>query len=319
MTLHRLTKASLRGVWTALITPFAVDGSVDTNALRALIREQLAAGVTGLVPCGTTGETATLSLAEQDLVITTTLDEVKGRVHVVAGAGANDTRTAVANHLRVGALRAGDYTVDGALHVTPWYNKPTQDGLFAHFMAVADSSPLPIILYNVPGRTGVDLLPETVVRLVQADLARDARRFVAIKEATGSVQRSQDLINALHAIGGQDLAILSGDDGHILSLLAIGGDGVISVTSHVCARELALMVKAFDAGDLAAAQALSRKTSPLANHLFFRSNPIPVKTALALRGQAGGTIAARFRLPLCPLSDAETAELQKRLLQSGWL
>jgi 4-hydroxy-tetrahydrodipicolinate synthase len=317
MTLHRLDKTSLRGVWTALVTPFAKDGSVDEAALRALIREQLDAGVAGLVPCGTTGETATLSIEEQDLVITTTLDEVKGRVPVVAGAGANDTRTAIKNHLRIAALRSGDFTVDGALHVTPWYNKPTQDGLYAHFMAVAESSPLPIILYNVPGRTGVDLLPETILRLVDQD-SDAARRFVAVKEATGSVQRSQELLNLLHRAG-RELAILSGDDGHILSLLALGGDGVISVTSHLCARELSLMVKAFDRGELSVAQALSRQTSPLANILFFRSNPIPVKTALALRGQAGGLIAPRFRLPLVPLSDKETIELQTRLAQAGWL
>lgn len=317
MTLHRLYKASIRGVWTALVTPFSKDGHVDTEALRALIREQLEAGVTGLVPCGTTGETATLSPDEQDLVICTTLDEVKGRALVVAGAGANDTQAAKKNHHRVASLRSGDFTVDGALHVTPWYNKPTQDGLYAHFTAIAESSALPIILYNVPGRTGVDLMPETILRLVDQDTDA-ARRFVAVKEATGSVQRSQELINALHAAG-RDLAILSGDDGHILSLLALGGDGVISVTSHLCARELVLMVKAFDRGELSTAQALSRQTSPLAQILFFRSNPIPVKTALALRAQAHGLIAPRFRLPLVPLSDRETVELQTRLAQTGWL
>jgi len=308
-----LNKASLRGVWTALVTPFTSDDNVDVDSLRALVREQLDAGVAGLVPCGTTGETATLSIAEQDLVITTVLDEVKGRIPVVAGAGANDTKKAIERHLQVQALRSGDHAVDGALHVTPWYNKPTQDGLFAHFMAVAKSSDLPIILYNVPGRTGVDLLPETFMKLVNANA-----RFVGIKEATGSVQRSQDLLNALHNAGkGNDIAVLSGDDGHILSLLAIGGDGVVSVTSHICAKELVQMVKAFDRGDMAEAQALSRKTSPLSNHMFFRSNPIPVKTALALRGQA--KISARFRLPLVPLTDNEKSELRQRLTSSGWL
>jgi 4-hydroxy-tetrahydrodipicolinate synthase len=309
-----LNKASLRGVWTALVTPFTADDRVDVDALRALVREQLAAGVAGLVPCGTTGETATMSIDEQDLVITTVLDEVKGVIPIVAGAGANDTKKAIERQQQVAALvSSGGFVVDGALHVTPWYNKPTQDGLFAHFMAVATSAELPIILYNVPGRTGVDMLPDTVLKLVVAD-----RRFVGIKEATGSVQRSQDLLNAFHAAGkGNDIAVLSGDDGHILSLLAIGGDGVISVTSHLCARELSQMVKAFDAGDMAAAQALSRRTSPLSNHMFFRSNPIPVKTALAMRGQAG--IAARFRLPLVPLSESETAELKQRMTSSGWL
>ncbi len=317
MSNHRLNKATLRGVWTALVTPFDADDNVDTDALRALIREQLDAGVSGLVPCGTTGETATLSVDEQDLVITTTLDEVKGQVPVVAGAGANSTKAALEHHARVAALRAGDYGVDGALHVTPWYNKPTQDGLVAHFEALASSQALPIVLYNVPGRTGVDLLPETFFRLKKAD---SDNRFVAIKEATGSVQRSQALLNGLHTMGKADsTAILSGDDGHILSLLALGGDGVISVTSHVCAKELAMMVRAFDKGQHSEAQALSRRTSVLAEILFFRSNPIPVKTALSLRGQCQGLVAPRFRLPLMPLSDADTAELGRRLSEAGWL
>ncbi len=319
MTLHRLDKKALRGVWTALVTPFHEDGSVDTDALRALVDEQIGMGVTGLVPCGTTGETATMTREEQDVVITTTLDEVKGRVPVVAGAGANDTAQAIKNHLHVQKLRAGDFTVDGALHVTPWYNKPTQDGLYAHFMAIADSSALPIVLYNVPGRTGVDLLPDTIARLVAGD-SEQSKRFVGIKEATGSIQRTQEVINALHGVGKENhVAVLSGDDGNILSLLALGGDGVISVTSHLVGKELADMVRAFDKGDLSLAQALSRKTSPLSSILFFRSNPIPVKTALALRGQAGGKIHARFRLPICPLDDKDTAELARRLEHAGYL
>jgi 4-hydroxy-tetrahydrodipicolinate synthase len=301
MTTH---KRLFRGVWTALVTPFTdADAThVDVPALRALVTAQLDAGVSGLVPCGTTGETATLSVAEQDLVITTTLQTVGGRVPVVAGAGANDTRSAIENHKRVAALG-----VQGALHVTPWYNKPTQEGLYRHFRAVADSADLPIILYNVPGRTGVDLLPETVARL-----AADEPKFVAIKEATGSVQRSQEVLNRVRP-NRPDFSVLSGDDGHILSLLALGGDGVISVTSHLCAGDLAAMVAAFERGDIATAQALSQKTSPLANALFFRSNPIPVKTALALQGH----MLASFRLPLCPLSDAEVATLKASL--QGWL
>ncbi len=307
------TPKKLRGIWTALVTPFAADGSVDVDALDALVRDQLEQGLHGLVPCGTTGETATLSVAEQDLVITTTLGVVKGAVPVVAGAGANDTRQAVDNHKRVAALRSGTHQVSGALHVTPWYNKPTQEGLYRHFRAVADAADIPIILYNVPGRTGVDLLPETIVRL-----AKDEKKIVAVKEATGSVQRSQDILNKLASIRA-DFSVFSGDDGHILSLLALGGDGVISVTSHLCGRELVQMVRAFDDGDLRGAQALSRKTSPLSTTIFFRSNPIPVKTALALTGRGGGKIAARFRLPLCPLDESELAQLKKMLTADGWL
>jgi len=308
-----MSAKKLRGIWTALVTPFNEDGSVDVKAFEGLVNDQLDAGIHGLVPCGTTGETATLSDAEQDLVITTTLATVKGRVPVIAGAGANDTKKAIENHKRVAALRAGAHQVSGALHVTPWYNKPTQEGMYRHFRAVADAAELPIVIYNVPGRTGVDLLPETLVRL-----AKDERKFVAVKEATGSVQRSQEIINRLHDVR-DDFAVLSGDDGHILSLLAIGGDGVISVTSHLCARELVLMVKAFDEGDLKAAQVLARKTSPLSVTMFFRSNPVPVKTALAITGRGGGKITPRFRLPMCPLDDGELSQLKKMLTADGWL
>jgi 4-hydroxy-tetrahydrodipicolinate synthase len=310
------TTKKFRGIWTALVTPFTESLEVDVEALEALVRDQADAGVHGLVPCGTTGETATLTEAEQDLVITTTLGVVAGRFPVVAGAGANDTKKAIENHRRVAALRAGPeraYRVSGALHVTPWYNKPTQEGLYRHFRAVADSADLPIILYNVPGRTGVDMLPETIARL-----AKDEPKIVAVKEATGSVQRSQEVLNRLARVR-SDFSVLSGDDGHILSLLALGGDGVISVTSHLCARELVQMVKAFDERDLGEAQRLSRLTSPLSVTMFFRSNPIPVKTALAITGRGGGRVAARFRLPLCPLSDDENTQLRKMLVADGWL
>ncbi|MDP2341260.1 MAG: 4-hydroxy-tetrahydrodipicolinate synthase [Deltaproteobacteria bacterium] len=312
-----MSTQKLRGIWTALVTPFAEDGSVDVDALKGLVLEQLDQGLHGLVPCGTTGETATLDEAEQNLVITTVLGLVKGKVPVVAGAGANDTRQAVANHKRVAGLRSspadGEHKITGALHVTPWYNKPTQEGLYRHFRAVADAADLPIIVYNVPGRTGVDLLPDTLVRL-----AKDEKKIVAVKEATGSVQRSQEIINKLAAIR-PDFSVFSGDDGHILSLLAIGGDGVISVTSHLCGKELVQMVKAFDDGDMKGAQALSRQTSPLSTTIFWRANPIPVKTALALTGRGGGKIAARFRLPMCPLDEGEVAQLKKMLTADGWL
>lgn len=307
------TTTKLRGIWTALVTPFNEDGSVDVKAFEGLVEDQVAQGIHGLVPCGTTGETATLSESEQDLVITTTLATVKGRVPVVAGAGANDTKKAIENHKRVAALSSGAHKVSGALHVTPWYNKPTQEGLYRHFRAVADSADLPIIIYNVPGRTGVDLLPETLLRL-----AKDEKKFVAVKEATGSVQRAQDILNKLQGVR-DDFAVLSGDDGNILSLLALGGDGVISVTSHLCAKELVQMVAAFDKGDLKTAQALSRKTSPLSVTMFFRANPIPVKTSLAITGRGGGKITARFRLPMCPLDDGEMAQLKKMLTADGWL
>lgn len=291
------------GVYTALVTPFHEDGSLDLEAYRALIEEQIAAGIQGLVPCGTTGEAATLSPEEHLTVVRTCVEQVKGRVPVVAGAGANATARAVEMHRQVKELG-----VDGALHVTPWYNKPTQEGLYRHFRALADAASLPIVLYNVPGRTGVDLLPETVLRL-----ARDCGDVVAIKEATGSAARAQDVLTLLHDVR-PDFSVLSGEDTFILPLLGMGGHGVISVISHLCARDLVDMKAAFDKGDLKAAQALARKVSPLQPALFFRANPIPVKTALALAGKMKDV----FRLPLCPLSDAEKAELKKRLSEAGY-
>jgi 4-hydroxy-tetrahydrodipicolinate synthase len=291
------------GVFTALVTPFHDDGKIDFDAYRALIRAQLQAGVNGLVPCGTTGEASTMSPDEHAEVVATCVKEVAGKVPVVAGAGANDTAKAVALTKRVKELG-----VDGVLQVTPWYNKPTQEGLYRHFKAIADATDLPVVLYNVPGRTGVDMTPETVVRL-----AKDCRTVVAVKEATGSIQRAQELVNKLHGVR-DDFSILSGDDGLILGLVAIGGHGVISVTSHVCCKELVDMLAAFKKGDHAEAQRLSRRTSPLASILFKWSNPIPVKTALALQGR----MKANFRSPVCALDDAETKQLAAMLKAEGW-
>jgi 4-hydroxy-tetrahydrodipicolinate synthase len=293
------------GVFTALVTPFHDDGSLDLDAYRALVRAQIDAGVDGLVPCGTTGEASTLNADEHVAVVKACKDEVKGRVPVIAGAGANDTKKAIETHKRVAELGA-----DGSLQVTPWYNKPTQEGLYRHFRAIAEANPLPIVLYNVPGRTGVDMLPETVVRL-----AKDCPSIVGIKEATGSIQRAQEILNKVER---NDFAVLSGDDGLILGLVAIGGHGVISVTSHLCANELSRMIKAFHTGKIAEAQALSKRTSPLSNALFFRSNPIPVKTALVLQGRIKG-LKASFRSPLCPLDAAELAQLTKMLEAERWL
>lgn len=298
-----MSQVRFRGVYTALVTPFHDDGSLDLESYRALIEEQIEAGVTGLVPCGTTGEASTLTVEEHLQVVKTCVEQVKGRVPVVAGAGNNSTDRAIELHKSVKELG-----VDGALHVTPWYNKPTQEGLYRHYRAIAESASLPIVLYNVPGRTGADLLPATVERL-----ARDVKDIVAIKEATGSTQRSEEILYRLDGVR-DDFAVLSGEDAHILTLLAQGGHGVISVISHLCAKDLADMLKAWEARDVEEAARLSRKVSPLQPTLFFRSNPIPVKTALALRGK----MKEVFRLPLCPLSDAEKAELQERLSKAGY-
>lgn len=291
------------GVYTALVTPFDDSGALDLEAFRRLIDEQIDAGVTGLVPCGTTGEAATLTVEEHLQVVRTCVEQVKGRVPVLAGAGNNATDRAVEMHKQVQELG-----VDGALHVTPWYNKPTQEGLYRHFRAVADASPLPVVLYNVPGRTGVDLLPATLERL-----ATDCPTIVGVKEATGSVARSEEVLARVEKVR-SDFAVLSGEDSHILTLLAQGGHGVISVISHLCAADLAAMLSAWQAGKVAEAQRLSRKVSALQPVLFFRANPIPVKTALAMRGQ----MKESFRLPLWPLTAEEKSELKLRLTQVGY-
>jgi 4-hydroxy-tetrahydrodipicolinate synthase len=297
-----MAKPRFTGVITALVTPFHDDGSLDLDSYRKLIRQQIEDGVTGLVPMGTTGESVTLDDEEHSACVKACVEECRGKVPVIAGAGANSTKKAIAAHKRVASLGA-----DAALHVTPYYNKPTQEGLYRHFKAIAESNPLPIILYNVPGRTGVDMLPETVARL-----AKDCPSIVGVKEATGSAARAQDVINKITR---DDFAVLSGDDGLILGLLALGGHGVISVISHLCAKELAQMTKAFHDGNLAEAQKLSKRTSPLQSILFFRTSPIPVKTALAWKG----ICKKSFRLPLCPLDDGEEAQLKKMLSAEGWL
>lgn len=291
------------GILTALVTPFHEDGSIDLGAYRALIEQQIAAGVSGLVPCGTTGEAATLSAEEHLLVVKACVEQVRGRVPVLAGAGQNNTAKAIELHRQVAELG-----VDGALHVTPWYNKPSQEGLYRHFRAVVDSAALPVVLYNVPGRTGVDLENPTVLRL-----AGECPLIVGLKDATGSIQRSEELLAAMAGVR-DDFTLLSGDDGHILTLLAQGGHGVISVISHLCAVELRAMFEAWQAGDHAKAQALSRRLRPLASTLFFRSNPLPVKTALAMSGR----LQEVFRLPLCPLAENERAELHHRLVAAGF-
>jgi len=294
------------GVYTAVVTPFHADGAIDLDGYRALLEDQIAGGVTGIVTCGTTGEASTMSREERAKVIKATVEIVNGRVPVIAGAGSNDTKVAVEQQAEVKALGA-----DASLQVTPWYNKPTQEGLYRHFATVVEKSPLPTILYNVPGRTSVDMLPDTVVRL-----AKGNEHIVAVKEATGSIQRAQDILckTATELPG---FTVLSGDDGFILGLIAIGGHGVISVTSHLCVADLVAMIAAQRAGDHARAQALSRKTHPLANALFFRANPIPVKAALAMT-RLKGKMHDHVRLPLVPLDDKDRAELMGMLARAGY-
>ena len=293
-----------KGVFTALITPFRDNGQIDFEAFDQLIENQLQAGVHGLVPCGTTGETPTLTDEEQIQVIQACIKKVNGRVPVIAGGSRNATQAACDFNRQLAELGA-----TASLHCTPWYNKPTQEGLYLHFRAVAESAPLDVVLYNVPSRTGVDLLPETVLQL-----ARDCKNIVAIKEASGIVARSQQILTGLKDIR-SDFAVLSGEDTFILPLLGMGGHGVISVISHLAAREMVEMVDAFANKDLDKAQIISGQLGNLVPLMFCQSNPIPVKTAMA----AQGLVTENFRLPLCKMSTSDKNELLQELTDAGWL
>jgi 4-hydroxy-tetrahydrodipicolinate synthase len=287
------------GVITALVTPLR-NGAVDEDALRRLVAEQIAAGIHGLVPVGTTGESPTLDHEEHMKVVAIVIDEAKKRVPIIAGTGGNSTREAI--ELSREAKRLG---ADGMLQVTPYYNKPTQDGLYRHFKAIVEAAPLPTVVYNVPGRTGCDLLPDTVARLCEIP------QIVAIKEATGNLQRASQII----AKCGDRLIVLSGDDATAFPLFAVGGRGVISVVSNVVPADFAGMWNAYAAGDLAKARALHYKTFPLSEGLFIESNPIPVKAALAMMGK----IADEIRAPLYPMTGDNKEKVRKVLLAYGLL
>lgn len=288
-----------RGAITALVTPFR-DGRLDEEAFRELVDWQIRQGVHGLVPCGTTGESATLSHDEHNRVVDIAIDEARGRVPVIAGTGSNSTAEAV----RL-TRHAKDAGAQAALLITPYYNKPTQEGLYQHYRRVAEEARFPIILYNVPGRTGVNLLPETAARLAELP------EVVGIKEATGDMKQASDVLE----LCGDRLSVLSGDDFTAFPLLCLGGRGVISVVSNVAPADMAGMVDAFEAGDLGAARALHYKTQPLARALFLETNPLPAKTALALLGR----MAEEFRLPLCAMQEANRAKVRSVLADYGLL
>lgn len=285
------------GSFVALITPFK-NGSVDEAAFKAFVKWQIDEGTDGLVPCGTTGEGATLTMDEHRSVVRFVVEQVRGRVPVIGGAGSNSTRHAIA--LQQLVKEAG---ADGALQVTPYYNKPNQRGLIAHFRAVVEACPLPTLLYNVPGRTGCDLQPRSV-----AELAKNPS-IVGIKEATGLAARAQEILNLVPA----DFAVLSGEDAVILPILAIGGHGVISVISHVAPAAVAGLCDAALKNDAATAQRLSRQLAPLAKLLFIDTNPIPVKTACA----ALGLCSEEFRLPLVAMEHDERAKFVSDLRALG--
>jgi 4-hydroxy-tetrahydrodipicolinate synthase len=282
-----------KGVITALVTPLRND-HVDEEALRRLVDEQISAGIDGLVPVGTTGESPTLSNEEHIRVVEIVVQEARKRVPVIAGTGSNSTREAI--ELTAAAKAVG---ADGTLQVTPYYNKPTQDGLYRHFKAVVDAVALPMIVYNVPGRTGCDLLPETIARLCELPL------MVGVKEATGNLQRAAQIIARV----GDRLTLLSGDDATAMPFYAVGGNGCISVVSNVAPADMAAMWDAAAAGNWSRARELHYKVFPLSEGLFIEANPIPVKAAMAMMGK----ITDEIRPPLYAMAGANREKVRKIL------
>lgn len=280
-----------QGLYTAIITPFR-NGEVDYEAFRALIEAQIAAGVDGIVPVGTTGESPTLSHKEHMDVIAAAIRTAAGRIQVIAGTGSNSTAEAIAMTQEAERLGA-----DGTLQVCPYYNKPSQEGVYRHFKAVADSCSLPVLLYSIPGRSGIEIAVDTVARL-----AADCPNVVAIKEAGGSVERVNQLVQALP----ESFSVLSGDDGLTVPFISCGAVGLVSVTSNVAPAAMRELVDAALSGDGHRALALQKKYYPLMKGLMsLDTNPVPIKEALALRGDT----AREMRLPLAPLSDDKLAKL----------
>ena len=273
------------GCGTALVTPFTTGGALDDAGVRRLARRQIDAAIHFLVPCGTTGETPTLSAAERRRVVAIVVEEARGQVPVLAGAGGYDTREVIESALEMASAGA-----DGILSVAPYYNKPTQEGLFQHYQAIAQAVPLPIVLYNVPGRTGCNIDVATVVRLSAVP------GIIGVKEASGNVTQMCELRRALP----ETFLVLSGDDALTLPVMSIGGRGIISVASNEVPAEMARMVELAEAGDFAGARALHHRLLPLMQINFVESSPIPVKAAMAMMG----LVEEVYRLPLVPPSAA---------------
>jgi 4-hydroxy-tetrahydrodipicolinate synthase len=286
-----------KGSIVAIVTPFK-EGKIDEEAYRELIEFQIENGTSAIVPSGTTGESATLNMEEHARVIDIAVDAVNKRVPVIAGTGGNSTREAI--ELTAHAKKVG---ADASLQVTPYYNKPTPEGLYQHFKAIADAVPLPQVLYNVPGRTSVNMLPETVARLAQLP------EVVAIKEASGSLGQMAEIVK----LAGDNITLLSGDDNVTLPVLAIGGTGVISVVANIVPKDTADMVTAWEEGNVDRARELFLKLLPLCQAMFYETNPIPAKTSLALMGKIGGEL----RLPLVPISTANEKRLKTALKDYG--
>jgi len=278
-----------KGSIVAIITPFK-NGAVDEEKLRQLVEFQIENGTDAIVPCGTTGESSTLDYEEHMQVIDIVIQQVNKRVPVIAGTGSNATAEAIEL-----SQRAKKQGADGVLLVTPYYNKPSQEGLYRHYMAIADAVALPQVLYNVPGRTSVNMLPETVARLAEHT------NIVAIKEATGSLQQASEILD----LCGDKIDVLSGDDFITFPMMACGAKGVISVVANIMPKEVAALTDAFFAGNLDEARRLHLHMLKISNAMFIETNPVPVKTAASLMGKCSGEV----RLPLAPMSDANQNKL----------
>ena len=295
-----MTKKRFQGTGTALVTPFKRDGSVDEPALRRFVEFQINYGIDMLLPCGTTGEGATLDAAETEHVVSIVIEQAKGRVPVIVGAGSNSTAKAIQQTKSAKRLGA-----DGVLSVGPYYNKPTQQGFYEHFKAIAEAEDLPIIVYNVPGRTSSNIEAKTMLRLAEIT------NIVAVKEASGNLGQIMDIIRDRPA----DFRVLSGDDAIALPVVAMGGDGVISVVSNETPGMMREIIDAGLAGDFNRARELHYKLLPLMNANFLESNPIPVKAALAMMG----LIEENYRLPLVMITPANREKLQRIVEQLGLL
>jgi len=286
------------GSIVAIVTPFK-DGKVDEKGFQKLLEFHIKEGTDGIVPCGTTGESATLSFEEHERVIELTIETVKGKIPVIAGTGSNSTKEAIM--LTKHAKKAG---ADASLQVSPYYNRPTQKGLYEHFRAIAEEVDIPIILYNIPSRTGVNIEPETM-----AKLAKDCKNIIGVKEASGSLEQ----MSRIKLLCPPDFLLISGDDSLTLPILAIGGVGVISVVANIVPRDVKKMISFFEKGEIKKAQEMHYKLLPLIKVMFIETNPIPVKTAMGLLGMC----APELRLPLSPMSPENLEKLKRALSEYG--
>jgi len=289
-------KSVFKGSVVAIVTPFNQDGSIDFDSLKQLVEWHIESGTSGILPCGTTGESPTLSHEEHDLVVESVIKFVNKRIPVLAGAGSNSTAEA----LRL-TKHAEDVGADGALVITPYYNKPTQAGLKAHFTKIASETNIPIVIYNVPGRTGISIAPETVAELAEL------KNIVAIKEASGSIDQASSILTKCN------IDLLSGDDALTVPIMSIGGCGVISVAANIVPEKMAALTNAMMNGDLSTAEQLHRELYSLCKSMFVETNPVPVKAALSLMGK----IKENYRLPMVPMSSSNKKIVESELKKMG--